>query len=248
MSLFFLLFVLSFTASARDFIVAVDHFPPWKIVSSNEKEFSGVEIKMIEKIISEYNSRYSPKLHLKYISCPWQRCLNLLKKGKADLVSGVLKSPEREGFLYFLEPAYKEKSTKAFYVKKSKKIKIDSFNDLYGKVIGTVTGVNFFDKFDSDSRLIKMAALNSSQNLNMLDRERFDVIIGTEGQLDYLIEKNQLSSSIVKTSYKFDKKTDVFFALSKKSPHAGSAIRLGWTISRLKRQGFFRKMADSIIK
>lgn len=71
--------------------------PPFMIYG--EQQMSGIDVEIVNEIAAQ--------LHLKveYIQCPWMRCLELMKTGKADLLSSAYKKPEREEFMqYFSTP------------------------------------------------------------------------------------------------------------------------------------------------
>ena len=115
------MFLNSNMVEAATIKVAVEHFPPW---SFTKPTVGGINIEIINKLCKKLN------LKIEYIKCPWNRCLHLMENGEADMLSGVLKRPEREKYLHFITPPYKTKSTKAFYLKKKGGVILKKFEDL----------------------------------------------------------------------------------------------------------------------
>ena len=197
---------------AADIIVPINHFPPWKITNTGNIE--GININLTRRLLSRIGEKPV------FISRPWKRCLTMMKKGQADLMNGILKRPEREEYLIFLEPPYKTKSTKAFYVLKGKSSLIKQYEDLQNLNIGTTLGSKFFHRFDDDTTLKKEIVKNNDLNIKKLIAGRIDTFIATETVADYQIAQKGLQDQIEKAEFIYSYPISVYFAVAKSSPLA----------------------------
>ena len=123
---------------AEDLIVPMDPWPPWKLVDPNSWEVDpqGIDNRLIETLLDSYNQAFGADLRASYRGYPWKRALDMMEKGDADLISGILRRPEREEYLVFLEPPYKTRSAKVFYVRKGERDRIRDYEDLHDLKIG----------------------------------------------------------------------------------------------------------------
>ncbi|WP_229595769.1 substrate-binding periplasmic protein [Pseudodesulfovibrio sediminis] len=221
---------------AQEVVVAVDHFPPWKII--DEEKISGIDIELVQALLAEVGM--TPKL----FPCPWSRALSMMKTGQADMISGILKRPEREKTMIFIAPPYKTKSRKAFYIRTGTR-DIVSYEDLSNLTIGVQHDAIYFDRFDTDQSLRKAPVHEDKLNFKMLAAGRVDTVIITESIGDYLVADLGLNSRITKATYCHDKAVPVYFAVSRKSPLAARVKELSEAAQRLSESGVFdRIIAD----
>ncbi len=89
---------------------------PFKNLDRWSKNYSGIDVDIIKEIARRLN------LKVTYNEGSWKRCLVMLENGSSDILSSVLKTPEREEYMYFVEPPYITHSPTAFYLKKGKGI------------------------------------------------------------------------------------------------------------------------------
>ncbi len=196
---------------AEDLQVCVDSYPPFKIVDSSGKVTGGIDVELIDKLTTAMG------INAVYTYSPWARCLRNLKHGHSDLVSGITKKLEREEFLHYIEPPYKTKSVKVFYINKGDEDRFRTYEDFHGAVVGVLRGARYFGKFDNDSDIIKYELSDELSGFRMLQLRRLDAFIITEEVGDYIIEKNGYRDVFSKSKYTYNQKVEVYFALSKKS-------------------------------
>ncbi|WP_035075533.1 substrate-binding periplasmic protein [Maridesulfovibrio zosterae] len=229
--LFFILTVfISYTAYAEQIIVPVNHFPPWKIIDTNNN-ISGINIALTKRLLEK--ASVTPT----FVSRPWKRCQLMMEKGTADIMNGLLKSSDREKYMIFLDPPYKTNSTKAFYTRKGESTKIRTYYDLANKTIGTVLGSKYFPKFDADKNLKKEIVTNTHTNIKKLTFGRIDTFIGTTTVTDYLIAHDGLEDKITKSEYIYSEPIPVYFAVSKKSPLANRIPELSAALKKMVESG-----------
>lgn len=186
---------------------------PWKMVVDGKPE--GPDLEIITAIADRAG------LAMKVEICPFARCLISMEQGDVDIMTGLLKSAEREKYIIFIEPAYKRKSNKAFYVRKGHKSLISSYTDLAKLTIGTSIGSNYFPRFDRDNSLKKEWAPSLKNSFLMLSRGRVDTVIATDSAGDYILQEMKLQDSIEKASYTHNHNNPVYLGISKRSQLAG---------------------------
>lgn len=189
----------------------VDHYPPWKL-ADGESEVAGIDIQLARALLEKVG------LAPKCLRMPWKRCLAAMEDGEADIMNGVLWSPDRAAYLHFLEPPYKNRTVKALYVRKGGGVVLGRFGDLRGLTIGTTLGAKYFQRFDEDRALKKDAVKCDQINVRKLAAGHIDCFIATEETGDYLIRKEGLGELIVKAAFRHEEPTKVYFVISRKSP------------------------------
>lgn len=222
-------------SAAMKATVVIDDFPPWKIVEGNQ--VSGIDIELTKALFDEVG------LTPEFIVCPWTRCLAMLRSGKGDFISGLLKRPEREKHISYIEPPYKTQSTKAFY-RLTWADEINTFDDLKGLAIGTQRGARYYPEFDCAEHLTKRPVENDRLNFLKLNAGRVDTVIATESQGDYMISHLKLRGKVTKAALRHSEINPVYFAVSKRSPLHSMVPQLKAATQRLRDNGTF----DMIIK
>lgn len=225
---------------AQEVIVPGDHYPPWRVIQT-ENRYSGINVEITGYLLEKLN------LKGRHVYRPWKRCLSMMKSGAADLLPGLLKNEERASYMTFLEPPYKTKSTKAFYVLKGNSGTIKSYQDLSGKTIGVSLGSKFFPKFDNDTSLKKDFTQSEDKNFKKLLGNRVDAIIVTETVGDYLIHRHGYQDKIEKAEYKYDLPLSVYFAVSKKSSLVERVPELEAALSEMVESGQVQQIIDHFL-
>lgn len=217
-------------SSAQDVAVGIDHFPPWKIVKSGP--IGGIDVALTTALLNEIGMK--PE----FVPYPWARCLEMLKSGQLHLVSGILRTPEREQYLLYVEPPYKTESAKVFYRLKSTK-DIQTIDDLDDLVIGVQRNAKYFDVFDNKEGLKKEVVNDDKFNFLKLAQSRIDTVLTTESQGDYLVATLELGHLVTKSSYRHDETVPVYFAVSRHSPLSSRGPELNAAAQRLRDNGTF---------
>ncbi|MEZ7196414.1 substrate-binding periplasmic protein [Pseudodesulfovibrio karagichevae] len=221
--------------------MALDPFPPWKY--QNELgEPCGMDVELIDMLARRMG------LKVEYAMYPFSRALYLLEYGDADMMSGVLRRKDREAYLYYLEPPYKDHSDKAFYLLRGRGRLLRTYDDLHVLRIGTQIGTRYFPEFDHDPKIDKIAARSFELNLRMLVANRVDAVVNTEMTGDYEIRMLDLQDTVVKAPYIYRKKQNVYVVLSRKSPLADRLDEFNAVMADLQREGAFQRIVDEYIR
>lgn len=239
MKLLATLMLFAVVIKAQVYNVAVNHFPPWVIIEGTN--YSGIDIEALELIGEKL------KIKFRYTECPFRRCLLLMEKGTADIMTGLFKREEREKYMYFLNPHYYDDPPKVFYLKNDAKFKIENYEDLKGLKIGVVKGEKYFSRFDDDPALIKIEITKHDQLIGMLNLGRIDTFIGTSVFMDYLIAKDNLRGKFKKATLQHQQGGQTYMAISKKSKLMGIKSDIEAVIAEAKSNGVFEKISDQFI-
>ena len=183
-----------------------------ELFSSVAEEYKNGPDAEILKAIAE---KMDAKLEIRH--APFKRRLQLMKDGKIDFMSGLLKSPERENYIHFISPPYKERSDTVFFLSKGKPSFLKKYEDLYALKIGTNLGSNYFPRFDNDAKLRKEAVSSGIPNFRKLLLGRIDTVIYPEsGGID-LVHKIGIADRIEIAEFRFSQKKPVYIGISRKS-------------------------------
>ncbi|MBF0235001.1 MAG: amino acid ABC transporter substrate-binding protein [Desulfamplus sp.] len=221
---------------AEELIVPVFHDPPWII--TDQKPYSGIDVDIIKAIAAEFS------LTIKYKTCPFARCLVMMKEGDADLMSGLFRRPEREEYMLFIDPPYFNDPPKVFYLKKGTSIQIKNYNDLGKLKIGVINANKYFEKFDNDVGLKKHKVTRPQQLLDLLDIGRIQTFLGTETQIDYLIAKEGFRGKFVKAPFRYGEGDVTYLAISKKSSLSKRIKEFNQVVQNAVKQGRYNQIAE----
>ncbi|MCP4368369.1 MAG: amino acid ABC transporter substrate-binding protein [Deltaproteobacteria bacterium] len=232
---FLFLFAVSFQTNlsqGKELKFALNHWPPNKI----QNPIGGIDVYILKNIANRLN------LKIRFIECPWKRCLTEVKFGRIDIASSLLKTPDREKYIAYTDPPYRTKSPKVFYLQKGKGHLIKKYEDLYKLEIGVMKGSKYFSPFDDDSKINKYEVIHENQLIKMLSRNRLDAFLITEIVGDYLIIKEGYKGQFEKAPFRDDSEVRVYFGISKKSPFANEISRFNKVIKEMVTSGEINKV------
>lgn len=157
-------------------------------------------------------------VQLRFVQCPFARCLSLLKNGQVDMMVGVKKTSEREQYLNYLSKPYTTRITPVrFYLRRSYSQDIANYDDLKDMSIGVLRGATYFERFDNDSQLNKLEVTTHAQLVDMFLKGRFDTFLGREISIKRHVSKDIYHKDMKLASYIYHKKNDSYIVVSKKS-------------------------------
>ena len=222
---------------------AVFSAPPFMILgkaNSIESEFGGIDLDIVREIARRM------QLDVRFMKCPWVRCLRWLQEGQADLLTSAYKKPEREAFMDYLEKPYLASLPIAFYHKSDRNYSIAKYEDLnIAKTIGVLSDASYFDRFDQDKSLSKHEVTSQDLLFPMLMHERFDLIAGYVPTENYRLVTEGYKGKIQKSVYEFTGVDPVYMALSKKSPLSKRKPEFDRINDELIKEGFIGKLVES---
>lgn len=208
-ALLIVLALLATPAQARPKVVyAASELPPWKVYQG--KDVIGVDVIILEKILDRLG--YA----LEVQQAPLARCLAWMESGKADVISAVSASEEREKFIIFPPTKFHGRITKTFFTHRSSDVKIAKYEDLRNYTIGVKNGASVFEPFSSDDGIRKYTVPDDETGLRMLEHRRFDSYVTNDSTGEYLVRKLGFSH-ITKASFGYSEPESGQLGISKRS-------------------------------
>lgn len=211
---------------------AINHFPPYSILSEG-KPPAGTNVAAMKLIAERLNMR------LKFVECPFARCIVLLENGLVDVFIGLTYSDERTEFLHFVEPSVAPGSVQTFYARQGSNISIDEFADLDGLIVGLLRHSLYYPEFDEATSFAKVEANTHFQLINLLLNKRIDAFVGSEQRFNYLLHEQGLSDKISQQPFHVAENRKVYLALSRRSEHAALVELFSEALSAVKSKGVF---------
>lgn len=225
----FLLFAAN--AAAFEIRVVTEIWPPFRIGNPERPEtITGIDMALLDEIV--------PRLGLTYRveRLPWARCLEFMRSGRADLITGLAHTPERAKFIRYSAIPYHAVSP-AFYVQKGRGDQIQTYLDLQPHSIGYSLKSAYFEPFDSDESLRKVGVSTEKQLIRMLSLGRLDIVVGTNANVEYDIGVMGLRNRIERTAYQPARHTDLYVGVSRKSPLMSRAGEIDRILRNIVRKG-----------
>ena len=216
-------------------LVMTDLWPPFRMQNA-EGALSGLDIDVLEQLSQRTGLRFEVQ------RAPWARGLAALQQGKADLMIGLAKTPERERYIDYLEPPYYACAPR-FYAAPAAAKALQRYSQLAELSIGYVLESAYFEPFDSDQQLRKTAVNSESQLLEMLVRGRLQAVIGTDCQVDYELRDARWNGRIVKAAFQPEAHTDLYIGFSRKRGLQVQYQQVSQALARMQAEGWIAKAA-----
>ncbi|KZN43521.1 hypothetical protein N474_08095 [Pseudoalteromonas luteoviolacea CPMOR-2] len=209
----FLVLIYSAQSQAVEKVVhvAVDHAPPYSRLSDDSRSQG-----LILDILRYAQLTSEKKYKINAVPCPFSRCVRLLSKGKVDVMGGLIKTPERQKIMSFVEPPYMVLSSSfVFYGTESSGIEVNSYEDLQGKRIAVMRGGAFFPRFDKDQSLNKVAVPSERVAVDLVLKGRVDLVIAVEDTADVAMGVlEQPTHKLKKMTYRHTQEIYGYMAMS----------------------------------
>lgn len=231
-----LLWVEGYAAEPPTLRVMTDIWPPFRM-QDQAGALYGLDIDLLDQLSERTGLRFEVQ------RAPWARGLAALQQGKADLMTGLAKTPERERYIHYLPRPYYACAPR-FYAAPAQAKALHGYAELAGLKIGYVLESAYFEPFDSDSGLHKQAVNNENQLLEMLVRGRLQTVIGTDCQVDYELRDARWRSQIVKAEYQPTARTDLYIGFSRQRNLQAEYQLLSQALEQLQAEGWINQAAQ----
>ncbi len=156
-------------------------------------------------------------LRLELVRVPFKRALIMMKNGYLDVMAGLLKSPDREAYIFYIQPPYKTRSDTVFFVPKGQAGLIGSYEDLFSLKTGLTSGAKYFPQFDQDTRIVKEVVADGETSFRKMLAGRIQTVISSEADGIELTHKMGIASQVEMAAFRFKKKKNVYIGLSRTS-------------------------------
>lgn len=197
----------SFLSNAAPTITAcIDEHPPYQLLTEPP---SGIHIEAL-KVLAQQLDR-----QLIMVESPnFARCVALLKLGRVDVIAGLNKNPERQKFAFYAP--YKLEEELVLISKQG--VSHNQLDSLSKKIIGVPRGTTYFAKFDNNNRLTKIAIPSVKAGIELVIKDRIDLIITSQLVAKNLIEQTDAAKLKVSVIPREDKEDNLsYFGFSKRN-------------------------------
>jgi len=176
---------------------------------------SSVAPEFIEGLDAKYLHYLADKLsvNIKLTPMPFARRLIELEQGNIDIMVGLLKENKLTNNFILIEPAYYSSTSRLFSLKENAQ-KITQYEDLEGKLVGTIRFSKYLPEFDNNEKIIKVATSTLAQNINMLLSARTDMFIHFEESTLLTLKELSVEHLITKTPFQFNNNNQFFIGIS----------------------------------
>lgn len=240
-SLLSLLPTLLFAApQERTLVMAFSPAAPLKILLSDGR-YSGVDVELMQQICQRLS------LQLVIRPMPLARAQEMMKYGQVDVMTGILRTPEREAFIDYIEPPYLMRNDKVFYMRADSSLVLDRYEELIPLHIGVKRGAHYDPRFDLDTALRKSEVTTTEQSFRKLQQHRIDTLITTEIEGDYLIKSYGWEGTFRKAPLRFSSLTGVYIGFSKASPHHDLIPEISHELAHMVANGDIDRLMTSYI-
>lgn len=213
--------------------VATLVWPPFRM-SSPSGGLTGLDVDLLHEIGRRSGLQFDIQV------MPWARGLERMRQGRVDLMTGLARTPEREVFVDYLTPAYHACAPR-FYGPPVLQGRVRGYADLSRLRIGYVLESAYFEPFDSDTQLNKLGVNGESQLLEMLQRGRIDLLVGTDCQVDYDRRAPALAQRLYKMSYEPPSRTALYIGFSRQSPQHEARGKIEAALRQILADGWLQR-------
>ncbi len=222
--------------SQQTIVVAFSEFPPFKML--DEDQVGGIDVEVLREIASRMGRS------LTFKRGTFEDCLAMMAQGEADVMSSLLRRPEREAFLFYVQPRYRARSEKIFFMRRDDRDQLRSYEDLKALRIGVKNKASYGPMFDNDASLNKIPADSIKLNISKLVAGQIDTFLTTDLEGDYWIRKLGLETRIARAPFKFTHLDEIYMTISKKSAFLSEAKAFSAVLNELVKSGAVQKIED----
>jgi len=220
--------------------IAFSEFPPYKMIVDGKQ--TGIDAEILTEIAKRMD------LTFYFNNGTFEDCLRMMERGDADLMTSLLRRPERENYIHYVQPRYRTRANKIFYVRNDRRNLIRSYDDLTRLRIGVKGGVKYAPMFDNNKDLIKIPAPDIATNLQRLLSGEIDTFLDTSTEGDYWIKTLGFGEKVEKAIFKFTHSDSTYIGISKKSLLTNRAKELGRHLKQMVDKGLIQKIVDTYVK
>jgi polar amino acid transport system substrate-binding protein len=214
--------------------LAMYHTPPY-YYTEDVAEPHGLPLDLLKPAARQLG------LQIEIVTCPFARCLKLAEQGEVDIVGGLIKTDERENYLYFIQPAMMNfVSSFVFYSRHSQNHEIHSVKNLKGYSITVMRNAAYFPAFDQATDFERISVNSEAKALELVYKGRADYAITVEQTAEGAFAEAGLELSDLKRQpYHVNQNIRGYLAFSRQSPNFQLAAKLEQILEQQYRAGMF---------
>lgn len=213
--------------------VLVNDAPPYRILgmANGAPVYSGIYIDILRLIAEEVG------LQLAFTELPFARAFRVMEGGGADIMLGPNRNAERETYLRYLEPPLPREPK--IFLQLPGTAPLRDYNDLAGLSIAVLRGARYFDRFDADATLEKIAVDDYAAALRLVAAGRADAALMPELQALWLL---RTSGSVLQMAPYRLPGSDSYIVLARSSPLLPQAPTMEAALRRIMANGAIRRI------
>jgi CubicO group peptidase (beta-lactamase class C family) len=174
------------------------------------------------------------------------QCQDMLRSGEIDLGPSLLRNPERETYVHFLEPPFRSKIKHVFYVRKGSRLTIVKYDDLRHNRIGVSQAKNF-DPFDTDTNVQKRVEKQLADGFKALCDGQVDAFLTCQWMGDWFLRHSEMRLLVEQAAYHRKEYHPAYLTMSKKSPLISRATEFETQIDNMIKDGTIRRIVEKYI-
>jgi polar amino acid transport system substrate-binding protein len=207
--------------------VPINEAPPYRIIAhkSGAVEFSGIYVDIARAMAARAGAALS------FEPVPYARAFAMMQNGEGDLMLGPNRTPAREAYLHYLEPALPAEP-KAFVLRAASP-DIADYDSLRGLRIATLRGAHYTAAFDADGSLVRVPVVDYETALRMLEGGRVDTAIMPEMRARWML-RGQAGLRLAAFRIPGDLS---YIAMARRSPHISLAPQFEAALRQMRDAG-----------
>ncbi len=217
-------------------VMAFSEFPPFKMVLDGTP--TGIDVDLAVMIAQRMG------LTLEIRKCTFADCLELLRQGEADFITSLLRRGDRDDYLLYVQPRYRNRESKDFYMRSGEQTLVKTYSDLGALRIGVKEKVAYAQMFDTDATLTKVEAATMYQLFRMLMNKDVDAVLASRHEGDFWVKALGLDDRVARAPFAFGQLDPVYMAISRKSPLAKRTGEFGRILNELVDKGEFESLLE----
>lgn len=217
------------SAAKPELIWCLQDLPPRQFYPANGEPY-GPMVDFMQKLATQAGFRltFTPPT-------PTSRCLKLMQQGEADLMVGLLKTPERSQFMH-LWPVDTARPASLFTLKSA--ALLTSPTELSGRRVALVDAYSYPEEVRAELTKLQVQVVRAptiEEALALLLYQQADVLVGPYHLTLYAIGQNPRFQSIVAQQQQLASGgvAQNYLALSRKSKYAAKAAQLEQALQQL---------------
>lgn len=211
--------------------VVGNNAPPYRIIEG--EDFDGIYFEAMKEIARR------ARLRLKFVEAPFKRALAMMELGKADVMLGPNRTPEREAYMLYTDAAFPP-ADKAFYVYPGTPT-VKSYPDLARMRIAVQKGMRNSVRFDKDDTLTKVECFDVVQAVEKVLTGECDALVLPEAVADYTLL--MLGIELTKSEYIGQGKPS-YITLSRKGRALGYQQAIEEAMAAMRADGTLEAILD----
>ncbi len=203
-----LLFFIGISAYAEEMVLIVNvrHRPPEMIIKGSE--YTGPLLDIIEEAVANIGYKVT------YTERHFKSSMNLITKGRHDILPRTFWTKERKEIIDFLGPIGYQDKPVLFLVKQGKENSINSFSDLEKFKVGMKKGAFYFEQFNKSKKIKKIESKDDDNMVRMFKVGRFDTMIINDKEALKEALKNNKITDYSYANYKFPRRIGNYYGIA----------------------------------